>query len=145
MLPEYAERFRGLGDDELDALADSFALERCRRRERLCDIVASRMGAVALGTVPFTHRGLTLDRGLSPYTRGDARGQSPLRGRTAAWSGYRGMARKPRVEKEGGVHHVYARGNGRQSIYLDDADRASYLRMLARVVTPSAGAASPSA
>ena len=37
MLPEYAERFRGLGDDELDELADSFALERCRRRERLCD------------------------------------------------------------------------------------------------------------
>jgi len=45
------------------------------------------------------------------------------------------MARKPRVEKEGGVHHVYARGNGRQSIFFDDADRASYLRMLARVVT----------
>jgi hypothetical protein len=47
MLPEYAERFRGLGDDELDELADSFALERCRRRERLCGIIASRMGAVA--------------------------------------------------------------------------------------------------
>jgi endoglucanase len=47
MLPEYAERFRGLGDDELDALADSFALEHCRRRERLCEMVASRMGAVA--------------------------------------------------------------------------------------------------
>ena len=47
MLPEYAERFRGLGDDELDALADSFALERCRRRDRLCDIVAARVGAVA--------------------------------------------------------------------------------------------------
>jgi endoglucanase len=47
MLPEYAERFRGLGDDELDELADSFALERCRRRDRLCDIVAARVGAVA--------------------------------------------------------------------------------------------------
>jgi endoglucanase len=47
MLPEYAERFRGLSDDELDALADSFALERCRRRGRLCDIVSSRMRAVA--------------------------------------------------------------------------------------------------
>jgi hypothetical protein len=47
MLPEYAERFRGLGDDELDDLADSFALDRCRRRARLCDIIASRMGAVA--------------------------------------------------------------------------------------------------
>jgi endoglucanase len=47
MLPEYAERLRGLSDDELDELADSFALERCRRRERLCEIIASRMGAVA--------------------------------------------------------------------------------------------------
>jgi aryl-phospho-beta-D-glucosidase BglC (GH1 family) len=43
LLPEYAERFRGLDDVELDALADSFALERCRRRERLCEIVSSRM------------------------------------------------------------------------------------------------------
>jgi endoglucanase len=47
LLPEYAERFRGLDDDELDALADSFALERCRRRERLCEIVSSRTRAVA--------------------------------------------------------------------------------------------------
>lgn len=47
MLPEYAERFRGLSDDDLDELADSFALDRCRRRERLCDMIASRMGAVA--------------------------------------------------------------------------------------------------
>jgi endoglucanase len=47
MLPEYAERFRGLSDDELDDLADSFALDRCRRRARLCDMIASRMGAVA--------------------------------------------------------------------------------------------------
>jgi endoglucanase len=46
MLPEYAERFRGLGDDELDSLADSFALEHCRRRERLCEIVSSRMRAM---------------------------------------------------------------------------------------------------
>lgn len=45
-----------------------------------------------------------------------------------------GMPRKPRVELAGGVHHVYARGNGRQRIYLDDADRRSYLAMLARVV-----------
>ena len=29
MLPEYAERFRGLDDDELDALADSFRLASC--------------------------------------------------------------------------------------------------------------------
>ena len=47
MLPEYAERFRGLGDDELDALADSFSLARCVRRTRLCDMLASSMGAAA--------------------------------------------------------------------------------------------------
>jgi aryl-phospho-beta-D-glucosidase BglC (GH1 family) len=44
MLPEYAERFRGLGDGELEALADSFALDHCRRRERLCDVIAARCG-----------------------------------------------------------------------------------------------------
>jgi putative transposase len=44
------------------------------------------------------------------------------------------VARKHRIELAGGVHHVYARGNGRQLIYLDDADRASYLAMLARVL-----------
>jgi endoglucanase len=46
MLGEYAERFRGLSDDELDELADSFALEHCRRRGRLCEIIASRVSAV---------------------------------------------------------------------------------------------------
>jgi hypothetical protein len=49
MLPEYAERFRGLSDAELDALADSFSLARCVRRTRLCDVLAARMGAA--GTV----------------------------------------------------------------------------------------------
>lgn len=44
------------------------------------------------------------------------------------------MARQPRVELADGVHHVFARGNGRQLIYLDDADRRSYLAMLGRVV-----------
>jgi endoglucanase len=39
MLPEYAERFRGLSDDELDALADSFSLARCVRRDRLCELI----------------------------------------------------------------------------------------------------------
>jgi hypothetical protein len=40
---EYAELFRGLGDDELDALADSFALANCGVRESLRDeLVASR-------------------------------------------------------------------------------------------------------
>jgi putative transposase len=45
-----------------------------------------------------------------------------------------GMARQPRVEMADGVHHVFARGNGRQTIYLDDADRSAYLDLLARVV-----------
>ena len=39
MLPEYAERFRDLGDDELDALADSFSLAGCVRRDRLCELL----------------------------------------------------------------------------------------------------------
>ena len=43
------------------------------------------------------------------------------------------MPRTPRNEYEPGVHHVYARGNGRRSIYLDDNDRRSYLSTLARV------------
>ena len=49
MVPEYAERFRGLGDHELTELAGSFSLARCARRTRLCDLLASRMGAA--GTV----------------------------------------------------------------------------------------------
>ena len=46
----------------------------------------------------------------------------------------RRVARKPRVELAGGVQHVFARGNGRQDIYLDDVDRHSYLFLLGRVV-----------
>ena len=34
-----------------------------------------------------------------------------------------------------GIFHVFARGNRRQQIYLDDADRRRYLRMLGSVVT----------
>jgi endoglucanase len=47
MLGEYAERLRGVGDDELAELADSFGLEQCVRRERLCELLASHMGTVA--------------------------------------------------------------------------------------------------
>jgi endoglucanase len=36
---EYAEHFRGLSEQELDALADSFAFARCQRRERLAQIL----------------------------------------------------------------------------------------------------------
>ena len=45
-----------------------------------------------------------------------------------------GMPRKPRTELADGVHHVFARGNNRQHIYFDDADRGSYLAMLAQTV-----------
>jgi putative transposase len=45
-----------------------------------------------------------------------------------------GMPRRPREEVEGGVHHVYARGNDKRAIYLDDDDRAKYLALLGRVV-----------
>jgi REP element-mobilizing transposase RayT len=44
------------------------------------------------------------------------------------------MARKPRIEMKGGVHHVFARGNDRRTIYFDDVDRHEYLRLLGRVV-----------
>ena len=37
LVREYAELFRGLGEDELVALADSFAFEHCAVREPLAD------------------------------------------------------------------------------------------------------------
>lgn len=43
------------------------------------------------------------------------------------------MARRPREEVEGGLYHVYARGNGRQRIFLDDRDRSTYLFLLQSV------------
>ena len=43
MLPEYAERFRGLDDGELDALADSFRLANCVPRSRLAAVLRSRL------------------------------------------------------------------------------------------------------
>ncbi|WP_329224258.1 glycoside hydrolase family 5 protein [Streptomyces canus] len=41
LVQEYAELFRGLGDDDLLALADSFALEHCVRRDWLLDALAN--------------------------------------------------------------------------------------------------------
>ncbi|MFC5749760.1 glycoside hydrolase family 5 protein [Actinomadura rugatobispora] len=41
---EYAELFRGLDEGGLDALADSFALAACARREPLVSILAERLG-----------------------------------------------------------------------------------------------------
>ena len=43
MLPEYAERFRGLDDDALDALADSFRLASCVERSRLSHVLRTRL------------------------------------------------------------------------------------------------------
>jgi putative transposase len=45
-----------------------------------------------------------------------------------------GMARPLRQEVPGGVFHVYARGNDKRDIYVDDLDRQIYLALLARVV-----------
>jgi REP element-mobilizing transposase RayT len=44
------------------------------------------------------------------------------------------MPRKLREELAGGIHHVWARGNNRQAIFLDDDDRRLYLTLLARVI-----------
>jgi REP-associated tyrosine transposase len=44
------------------------------------------------------------------------------------------MARKPREEFPGAVVHVYARGNRKQRIYVDDVDRTTYLALLGQVV-----------
>jgi putative transposase len=44
---------------------------------------------------------------------------------------YESMARKPREEVAGGIHHVYARGNNRRLIFLNAADRYRYLKLLA--------------
>jgi REP element-mobilizing transposase RayT len=44
------------------------------------------------------------------------------------------VARQPREDEEGGFHHVFARGNRRQPIFLDEVDRRIYLSMLGRAV-----------
>jgi REP element-mobilizing transposase RayT len=44
------------------------------------------------------------------------------------------MGHQPRHEGEDAVHHVYARGNRRQEIFVDDQDRRTYLGMLGSVV-----------
>ena len=43
------------------------------------------------------------------------------------------MPRRPREELEGAIHHVFARGNDRRDIYVDDVDRRIYLVTLGRV------------
>jgi len=44
------------------------------------------------------------------------------------------MARPLRIEYEGAVYHVTARGNARADIYLSDEDRTLFLKTLALVV-----------
>ena len=43
------------------------------------------------------------------------------------------MPRKPREERPGAIHHVYARGNDRRVVFRDDADRWTYLTLLGRM------------
>ena len=42
------------------------------------------------------------------------------------------MPRKPRMQSEAQIYHVFSRGSGRQIIFEDDADRESFLRILER-------------
>jgi len=44
------------------------------------------------------------------------------------------MARPLRLQFPGGIYHVTARGNDRQPIFADDADRSRFLIVLASVV-----------
>jgi putative transposase len=44
------------------------------------------------------------------------------------------VPRKPRLEVAGGIHHVFARGNGKRDIYLGERDRVLYLRLMGQVV-----------
>lgn len=45
------------------------------------------------------------------------------------------MARPLRIEYAGALYHITARGNGRAKIYLDDADRIEFLRLMETAVT----------
>jgi len=45
------------------------------------------------------------------------------------------MARPLRIELAGGIHHVTARGNAKQPIYLDDLDHRRFLATLERVLS----------
>ena len=42
------------------------------------------------------------------------------------------MARPLRLELSGGIYHVTARGDGRDDVYLTDADRIGWLEVLPR-------------
>lgn len=44
------------------------------------------------------------------------------------------MPRQPRVQFEGAIYHLTARGNRRQAIFVDERDRELFLQFLTRVV-----------
>jgi REP element-mobilizing transposase RayT len=44
------------------------------------------------------------------------------------------MARPLRIEFAGGLYHVTSRGDRREDIYLNDADRDAFLHVLAEVI-----------
>ena len=63
------------------------------------------------------------------------KGLTPLGGaRTGRSSPLFRVPRKLREEVEGGIYHVFARGDNRRPIYLDDSDRRTYLSLLSRAV-----------
>jgi len=42
------------------------------------------------------------------------------------------MARKPRIQYPGAFYHIIVRGNQRQNIFLNDADRLEFIKRLKR-------------
>ncbi len=42
------------------------------------------------------------------------------------------MPRKPRIQQSGMIHHVIARGNNKDDIFIDDNDRIRYLTLIVR-------------
>jgi REP-associated tyrosine transposase len=72
-------------------------------------------------------------RGLTPYR--PFRGLTPYGGEASLAAAYPCVPRKPRQELEGGIHHVWARGNDRGRVFWDDGDRGIYLAMLGEVTT----------
>jgi putative transposase len=46
------------------------------------------------------------------------------------------MARPQRIEYEGAVYHVTARGKERRALLVDEGDRERFLRMLEESVAP---------
>ena len=53
------------------------------------------------------------------------------------------MARKVRVEFEGAIYHVMCRGDRRENIFEDDADRARFLESWRRFANGPAGKSMP--